>query len=132
MSLLVPLVLVVGLFLLGLLGAGGRMGWVFGVVIPYAAVAIFFVGLVYRVLTWAKVPVPFRIPTTCGQQKALTWIKPQRMENPPGGWSAVGRMALEILLFRSLLRNTFSATEPSHSLSAPRRPWVPITIRSAP
>jgi nitrate reductase gamma subunit len=106
MRLLLPLVLVVGLFLVGMLGALGRMGWFFGVVIPYAAVALFFVGLIYRVLTWANVPVPFRIPTTCGQQKSLSWIKPRRLENPPNGLAAVGRMALEVLLFRSLLRNT--------------------------
>jgi nitrate reductase gamma subunit len=51
-------------------------------------------------------PVPFRIPTTCGQQRALPWIKPARLENPSTGLAAVGRMALEILLFRSLFRNS--------------------------
>jgi nitrate reductase gamma subunit len=106
MSVLVSLVAVVGLLLIGLLGARESLGWVFGVVIPYAALALFVGGLVYKVWTWARVPVPFRIPTTCGQQKSLRWIKPQRLENPTGFWSAVGRMALEVLCFRSLLRNT--------------------------
>jgi nitrate reductase gamma subunit len=106
MIVLLSLVLVVALFGIGMLGASGPMGWAFGVVIPYAAAALFLVGLIYRVLTWANVPVPFRIPTTCGQQKALSWIKPQRLENPPNGLAAIGRMALEVFLFRSLLRNT--------------------------
>jgi nitrate reductase gamma subunit len=106
MRVLVSLIAVVGLLGLGLLGATAPLGWVFGVVIPYAAVAIFLGGLVYKVWTWANVPVPFRIPTTCGQQKSLGWIKPQRLENPPGACSAIGRMALEVLCFRSLLRNT--------------------------
>ncbi|MHC4419739.1 MAG: sulfate reduction electron transfer complex DsrMKJOP subunit DsrM [Planctomycetota bacterium] len=108
MRVLLPLIIVAGLFGLGLLGTAEGAGWVFGVAIPYAAVVIFVCGLVYKALSWENVPVPFRIPTTCGQQKALTWIKPQRLENPPGGLSAIGRMALEVLLFRSLLRNTKS------------------------
>ena len=71
MNVLVSLATVVGLFLLGLLGAVPGMGWVFGVVLPYLALAAFFGGMIYRVMGWANVPVPFRIPTTCGQQKSL-------------------------------------------------------------
>ena len=63
MNVLVSLVVVCGLFLIGLLGGTPRMGWVFGVVIPYVAVALFFGGLIYRVWGWASSPVPFRIPT---------------------------------------------------------------------
>ena len=55
--------------------------FLFGVIIPYAALATFFVGIVVRIIQWGRSPVPFRIPTTA-------------------------RMALEILLFRSLFRNT--------------------------
>ncbi|HEX7343353.1 MAG TPA: menaquinol oxidoreductase, partial [bacterium] len=36
----------------------------FGIVIPYAAIILFLGGFIYRVLKWAKSPVPFRIPTT--------------------------------------------------------------------
>jgi nitrate reductase gamma subunit len=50
--------------------------------------------------------VPFRIPTTCGQQKSLPWIKPSKVENPYTAWGVIVRMALEVLLFRSLFRNT--------------------------
>jgi nitrate reductase gamma subunit len=79
---------------------------VFGIVIPYAALFIFIVGLVYRIVKWARSPVPFCIPTTCGQQKSLPWIKAKKIENPYNTAGVVGRMALEVLLFRSLLRNT--------------------------
>lgn len=86
--------------------AGAGLYWLFGVIIPYAAVTTFFVGLIYRVLDWAKSPVPFRIPTTCGQAKSLDWIKADNIDNPStGGW-AVLRMILEIVTFRSLFRNT--------------------------
>lgn len=78
----------------------------FGVIIPYIAVLIFIVGIVYRVWKWARSPVPFRIPTTCGQQKSLPWIKANNLENPSNTVGVIGRMALEVLLFRSLLRNT--------------------------
>ncbi len=78
----------------------------FGVVIPYAAVTLFIAGFLYRVLKWASSPVPFRIPTSCGQQKSLPWIKNSPLENPHNTLGVLGRMALEVLTFRSLFRNT--------------------------
>jgi nitrate reductase gamma subunit len=78
----------------------------FGVVIPYAAVTLFIAGFLYRVLKWASSPVPFRIPTSCGQQKSLPWIKNNALDNPHNAMGALGRMALEVLTFRSLFRNT--------------------------
>jgi nitrate reductase gamma subunit len=57
------------------------------------------------VVRWAWTPVPFRIPTTCGQQTSLPWIKSASLDNPSTGWSAFRRMLLEVLLFRSLFRN---------------------------
>jgi len=80
--------------------------WLFGVAVPYAAAAVFGVGVVVRVLSWARSPVPFRIPTTCGQQKSLSWIRQSKLENPSSTLGVVGRMALEVLCFRSLFRNT--------------------------
>jgi nitrate reductase gamma subunit len=62
--------------------------------------------MVLKVWGWAKSDVPFRITTTCGQQTSLDWIKPNRLENPYTPLQTVGRMALEVLFFRSLLRNT--------------------------
>lgn len=77
----------------------------FGIVIPYLAIFLFIVGIVYRILNWAGVPVPFHIVTTCGQQKSLPWIKSNKIENPASTLGVIGRMAMEILFFRSLFRN---------------------------
>jgi nitrate reductase gamma subunit len=106
MNVMVGLVAVLGLFVVGLAGGALGMGWVFGVVLPYAALLLFVGGLIYRVLGWASVPVPFRIPTTSGQQKSLSWIKQQKLDNPHSTFTVIGRMALEVLFFRSLLKNT--------------------------
>jgi nitrate reductase gamma subunit len=78
----------------------------FGIVVPYAAGAIFLLGVLYRIWKWAGAPVPFRIPTTSGQQKSLPWIKSSYLDNPHNTLGVIGRMTLEVLLFRSLLRNT--------------------------
>lgn len=78
----------------------------FGIFIPYAAMAIFFVGIVVRVLDWARSPVPFRIPTTAGQEWSLPWVKYNRIDNPKGTGGVILRMIFEVLLFRSLFRNT--------------------------
>jgi nitrate reductase gamma subunit len=79
--------------------------YVFGVIIPYAALTAFVVGFIYRVVRWARSPVPFRIPTTCGQQATLPWIKQSKVENPSTTLGVVVRMAFEVFLFRSLFRN---------------------------
>ncbi len=84
-------------------GAASRV--VFGVVVPYAAFGIFVIGMVVRVLKWASSPVPFRIPTTTGQQKTLPWIKHSKIESPATLPGVIVRMALEVLCFRSLFRN---------------------------
>ncbi len=78
----------------------------FGIVIPYAAMATFFVGIVVRVIGWARSPVPFRIPTTAGQQWSFPWIKANRVDNPKGTGGVIARMIFEVLTFRSLFRNT--------------------------
>lgn len=107
MRILVPLVAVLALVAVALLGAGPLgLRWVFGVAVPYAAAAIFVGGVAARVIGWARSPVPFRIPTTCGQQKSLPWIRQARIENPSTTAGVAARMALEVLFFRSLFRNT--------------------------
>jgi len=78
----------------------------FGIIIPYLAFIIFVGGFIYRVLKWGRSPVPFRIPTTCGQQKSLPWIKQNKIENPTSTLGVIVRMILEVFLFRSLFRNT--------------------------
>ena len=106
MNLLYSATVVVVLALLATLAGSAESGRILlAIVIPYAALAIFLAGLCYRVALWALSPVPFRIPTTCGQQKSLPWIRSARLDNPATGIGAVGRMALEVLLFRSLFRN---------------------------
>lgn len=82
------------------------LDFLFGVVIPYAAITTFIVGIIYRVLKWSRSPVPFHIPTVTGQQKSLPWIRDSKLESPSNTWGVVGKMALEILFFRSLFRNT--------------------------
>ena len=107
MRILVPAAAVVVLLVAALLAAGSEGGrWVVGVLVPYAAALVFLVGVALRVLGWARSPVPFRIPTTCGQQKSLAWIRQDRIENPSTTAGVVARVALEVLCFRSLFRNT--------------------------
>jgi nitrate reductase gamma subunit len=77
----------------------------FAIFIPYVAVLLFIVGFVYRVLRWASSPVPFHIPTISGQQRSLSWIKADNIDSPNTTGGVVKRLALEILLFRSLLKN---------------------------
>ena len=109
MPMLASIVVVVVVAGLGLwLGQIVALRGVLAIVVPYLAGAIFLVGICWRVLRWAAVPVPFRIPTTCGQQKSLAWLPHAKLENPASTTATVVRMALEILLFRSLFRNSRS------------------------
>ena len=107
MGILVSFLAVVALFLSVLVGIDSLgLRWLFGVAVPYAAAALFLGGFLVRVLGWARSPVPFAIPTTCGQQKSLPWIKSASIENPSTTLGVIARMALEVFAFRSLFRNT--------------------------
>ena len=97
---------VIALILIPWVGAQGAGQYVFGIVIPYLAVLIFVIGFIYRVVQWGKTPVPFKIPTTGGQMQSLPWIKWSPLDNPATTGGVIGRMALEVLAFRSLFRNT--------------------------
>ncbi|NOZ95152.1 MAG: menaquinol oxidoreductase [Acidobacteria bacterium] len=90
---------------------------VLGIVLPYLALAVFLAGMVARVVWWARSPVPFKITTVCGQQRSLPFLRRQPLESPFTGWQVVGRMALEILLFRSLFRNTRTELTPRKNLA---------------
>ncbi|MGD9173441.1 MAG: sulfate reduction electron transfer complex DsrMKJOP subunit DsrM [Desulfobacterales bacterium] len=104
---IVPLIAVIILFLFSYLGARVTgLQYLFGVIVPYLAILTFVLGFAYRVVSWSRSPVPFAIPTTGGQQKSLPWIQHSKFDNPVKGWQIVVRMALEILTFRSLFRNT--------------------------
>ncbi|MBI4773964.1 MAG: sulfate reduction electron transfer complex DsrMKJOP subunit DsrM [Deltaproteobacteria bacterium] len=106
-SMSVALIAVTALVLIPLVGVYAvDLRVLFGVIIPYAAILLFFGGMVWRVIKWGRSPVPFRIPTTCGQQKTLPWIKWNKVENPCTKGGVIIRMLFEVLLFRSLFRNT--------------------------
>ncbi len=107
MRAILSLIAVIVLVLIAWVGAGlAGLTYLFGVIIPCVAVVAFVAGVIYRVTKWARSPVPFRIPTTCGQQKSLPWIKNSNFDNPHSTLGVIGRMALEVLFFRSLFRNT--------------------------
>jgi len=86
LSLTISSLAIFGLVVIPFLGVWvAHLNVLFGIVIPYIAVIIFFLGMIYRVVKWAKSPVPFRIPTTCSQQKSLPWIKytyVDKLDNP--------------------------------------------------
>jgi nitrate reductase gamma subunit len=125
MKVLYALGAVIGLVVLGLAGASvGALRILLGVIVPYLALVLFLGGLTYRVLRWARTPVPFRIPTTCGEQRSLAWIKPSRLENPSTTLGVIGRMALEILLFRSLFRNTQTELRAGPKLVYGEQKWL--------
>lgn len=107
MKSLLPFLGVVGLVIVALVGVELLdLRYLFGVIIPYAAFIIFMAGVILRILKWGRSAVPFSIPTTSGQQKSFPWIKQSRFDNPSNNLEVIGRMALEVLLFRSLFGNT--------------------------
>ena len=107
MSAIVSLVIVLALAVIAGVGTGViNLQILFGMIFPYLAFAVFVVGVIWRVIRWAKAPVPFRIPTTGGQAKTLEGFKSNYFDNPHTTLGVIGRMAGEIFLFRSLFRNT--------------------------
>ena len=120
-----PLAAVIALVLIALIGSQiPGMQYLFGVAIPYLAIALFVGGFCYRVIQWAKSPVPFKIPTTCGQGYSLPWIKYDRLEAPVKTSEVVARMFLEIFLFRSLWRNTKSEVLGGPKLTYESSKWL--------
>jgi nitrate reductase gamma subunit len=85
------------------------LGWLLGVCLPYAAALIGILGLARRLLCWIFTPVPFAIPVSGGQ------IDASPFDAPTSRAGAAGRVALEALGFRSLLRDT-RATMPDTPL----------------
>lgn len=107
MNALYALIMVLALVIIPLLGAGAAEWHVlFGVVVPYLAFAVFVIGFIYRVVNWGRSAVPFKIPTTGGQQESLPWIRQNKIDSPSTKTGVVIRMILEVVLFRSLFRNT--------------------------
>ncbi len=100
------LLAVIALIAISWIGSLVGLDYLFGVVFPYLAFAIFIGGFIYRIVHWAKSPVPFRIPTTSGQEISLDWIKQDKLDNPATFWQVIGRMFLEVFAFRSLFKNS--------------------------
>jgi len=119
------LIAVIVLFLLSYVGVKFPGGEVFfGIIIPYLALIIFILGFINRVIDWARSPVPFRIPTTCGQQKTLPWIKPANIDNPSTTGGVVVRMILEVVFLRSLFRNTKCELKEGDKISYEWEKWL--------
>lgn len=107
MKILYPFIAVLALGVVGYLGGMSTGGQhLIGEFLPYLAFAVFLGGFWWKVINWGKSPVPFRIPTTCGQEESLPWIKQSKIDNPSTTWGVVRRMFFEVFFFRSLFRNT--------------------------
>lgn len=105
MKVILPLILVGVIAAIAWVGTAYlNMYTLFGVVLPYAAFALFIVGFIIRIVRWGRSAVPFSIPTTAGQQKSLPWIKQAKLDNPSSTAGVIGRMLLEVFAFRSLFR----------------------------
>jgi len=120
-----PLAAVIALVSIALLAVQiPGMQYLFGVAVPYLAMALFLGGFCYRIIHWAKSPVPFKIPTTCGQGFSLPWIKQDKLEAPVNTSQVVARMFLEIFLFRSLWRNTKATVYDGPKLTYESSKWL--------
>ncbi len=125
MKVIISFIVVLALVLVAYAGVAlMKMQYLFGVIIPYAAVATFIIFMIIRVLKWGSSPVPFRIPTTCGQQESLSWIKQSKLENPSTTLGVLGRMALEVFFFRSLFRNLKTQLGEDKKLSYGEAKWL--------
>jgi nitrate reductase gamma subunit len=125
MGLLFSFFTVTALVLLVLIGVkAANLHYLFGVIVPYAAFLTFILGVIYRVRQWGRVPVPFRIPTTAGQEKSFPWIKQNAIDNPSTAFGVIIRMAFEVLLFRSLFRNTKAELREGPKLSYGSTKWL--------
>ena len=125
MGLLFSFFAVISLIVIVFIGVNAaNLHYLFGVVIPYAAFLTFILGVAYRVFKWGRVPVPFRIPTTAGQEKSLPWIKWNKFDNPSTFSGVIIRMALEVFLFRSLFRNTKMELRDGPKLSYGSTKWL--------
>ncbi len=100
------------------------MQYFFGIALPYLAILVFADGFIYKVVQWAKSPVPFPIQTTCGQGVSLDFIKQSRLECPNTTAEVVARMILEIFTFRSLFRNTKSEIHDGPHLTYESSKWL--------
>ena len=100
---LIAIIILILIPWIGVRGLG--LTYLFGIIIPYTAIIIFFFGSLQRIIEWSRIPNPFKIPTTGGQQKSLNWIRQSKLDNPSSTGQVIGRVLSEVFLFRSLFRN---------------------------
>lgn len=125
MGLMFSLIAIIVLIVLAIIGAAvPGLHPFFTMVLPYAAIAVFIIGVIIRIFKWARSPVPFRITTTCGQEKTLPWIKQNKLDNPSSTLGVWGRMALEVLFFRSLFRNTKTELKDGFKVAYGETKWL--------
>lgn len=98
-------------------GSMAGLAPLFGVALPYAAILVFIIGVSWRMIYWAKSPVPFSIPTTGGQEKSLSFIKQNKFDCPDTNFEVAVRMFLEVFFFRSLFRNTVADVREDDTVS---------------
>jgi nitrate reductase gamma subunit len=125
MRIIFPVAVVIALVVIGY--AGGKVGslnYLVGVIVPYAAVVVFLGGFAWRIVGWARSPVPFRIPTTCGQEKSFPWVKQNKFDNPSSTLGVVVRMLLEVFTFRSLFRSTKANVDEGPRLTYKSSKWL--------
>jgi nitrate reductase gamma subunit len=83
--------------------------WPLLLLAPAAGLLGFVAGFVCKLAGWIRAPVPFRIPLTAGQHRALVGLPRSRLANPHRAWEVVLRVLVDVLLFRPLTRATPSA-----------------------
>ena len=97
MKVLYPILAVSLLILVGgVMGMSKGTQMVVGVILPSIAFLVFIVGFIRKVLDWSKSPVPFKIPTTCGQAKSLDFIKADRFDCPDSKKDVIVRKKFNI------------------------------------
>lgn len=125
MRFLFPILAFAALVIIAIIGANVEgLHFLFGVFIPYVAIAFFIIGIIVRIVKWARTPVPFRITTTCGQQKSLDFIRQNKLDSPYTGFQTVLRMFLEVVTFRSLFRNTSADIKEGPKLTYGASKWL--------
>lgn len=63
--------------------------FIIGIILPYFSLVIFIAGIIIRIWSWVRIPVPLKIPTTPA---------------PETTHGVILRIASEVLVFRSLFR----------------------------
>jgi nitrate reductase gamma subunit len=83
--------------------------WPLLLLLAPAALLALVVASVWKIARWMRAPVPFRIPLTVGQQRALISIPHSRSGSPHSLPEVMLRMLLDVLAFRPLWRTTPTA-----------------------